>query len=348
MTTSERIAKGQYTDGKRWYLTSGVPIRGTEGNYSDIMDIASEEATRPERQRQERALMEQNLEYNLGPNWRDIYDLDTRQYKDGYSAADGDGGRLAIIAQGGADIGSRYGGGSQGYRTDYGNMQVEALQRAMQNNQNALRESYDASMGELDSAIKQGQRQAYVNQQKALKTLPQTMAAAGYSGGMTESTAANIANEYQNAFNDLQRTRAAEAARLQANLANGIANTDTQYQIQIADALQAAQQFAQQQQQYEEQMALQRAAAALEQDRYEREWARDQQEYADQLALQQRQLAIDEARYGVGGAGNASPSTYTTYIGGKKYTGVYQGQDGRTYGRNSNGTLVDLTDMNPF
>lgn len=172
-------------------------------------------------------------------------------------------------------------GYSAGYSGSYGNnaynMQVDALRQAMGSNKDALEDSFYANKRALRAATLDGQRQAYVNQQKALRNLPQTMAAAGYTGGITESTAANIANEYQNAWNDYERAEAQELARLQADLANGIANVDTKYNVEIANALAAAQALERQQQQYADELAFRQAAAAAEQERYNMDYALQQQ-----------------------------------------------------------------------
>lgn len=295
MTTSERIAKGQYTDGNRWYLTSGVPIRGTEGNYSDIMDIASEEATRPERQRQERALMEQNLEYNLGPNWRDIYDLDTRQYKDGYSAADGDGGRLAIIAQGGTDIGSRYGGGSQSSRGYYESEQLRALREAQEEAEAARRAQFEQNSADLRKQTDAAKRNAYVAYMQGQKNLPQTMAAAGYTGGITETTASGLAGDYQQALTDLENQYASNLAQLQANLDAGIAQDNAAYNQQIAAAL-----------------------AAIEQNQYNRELD------AINLALQREKLGLTDQQIAATAADQTGGVDYGTPTGSGQPTMTYE------------------------
>lgn len=162
---------------------------------------------------------------------------------------------------------------------DYGIMQMQALQDAQERQQEAIDAAYRASASELNNSVADAQRQAYVNQQKALKNLPQTMAAAGYTGGVTETNAANISNEYQNALTDLERAKAQELARLQANRANGIAESNAQYDIQMANMLQQAQQAQIAQQRWDEEMKLRQAAAALEQDKlkFERDqWEADQ------------------------------------------------------------------------
>lgn len=157
---------------------------------------------------------------------------------------------------------------SRDYANDYANMQVEALREAMGSNIDALNAAYDQSAQRLSNAAKEAKRQAYVNQQKALNTLPQAMAAAGYNGGVTETTAAGLAADYQNALTDVDNNTAEEMARLQADKANGIANVNTTYNTQIANALQQAAQFEQQQRQYAEEMALRQRAQAFEEQKY--------------------------------------------------------------------------------
>lgn len=159
-------------------------------------------------------------------------------------------------------------GGGSGGRGGGVSMQVKALEKAMGNNKAALEAAYDASRGELESSIASAQQQAYVNSQKAMKNLPQAMAAGGYNGGVTETTAASIQNEYQNALSQLEQAKAQELARMQANLANGIADSDSQYQIQLANALAQAEQLAWEQQQAEAEMELRQKAAALEEMKY--------------------------------------------------------------------------------
>ena len=186
---------------------------------------------------------------------------------------------------------------SAGYSGSYGNgaynMQVDALRQAMGSNKDALEDSFYANKRALKAATLEGQRQAYVNQQRALKNLPQTMAAAGYNGGITESTAANIANEYQNAWNDYERAEAQELARLQAEYANGIANVDTKYNVEIANALAAAQALERQQQQYADELAYRQAAAAAEEERYNRQYALDERA---QLLAEQKFAAEQAAK----------------------------------------------------
>lgn len=146
---------------------------------------------------------------------------------------------------------------------DTASLQVSALRKAMNSSKDALEDAFDASLGTLNNSVTRGKQDAYIAQQKALKTLPQAMAAAGYNGGITESTAAGLAGDYQNALLSLENQKAEELARLQADKAQGIANVDANYQTQIANALQAAQQMAYQRQQDAAQLELQQRAAAL-------------------------------------------------------------------------------------
>lgn len=192
--------------------------------------------------------------------------------------ADDDGNVKVIKSSDKSQVGTTFNADGTIER-DYGIMQMQALQDAQERQQEAIDAAYRASASELNNSVADAQRQAYVNQQRALKNLPQTMAAAGYTGGVTETNAANISNEYQNALTDLERAKAQELARLQANRANGIAESNAQYDIQMANMLQQAQQAQIAQQRWDEEMKLRQAAAALEQDKLK--LARDQWE-ADQ------------------------------------------------------------------
>ena len=146
---------------------------------------------------------------------------------------------------------------------DTAGLQVSALRKAMNSSKDALEDAFDASLGTLNNSVTRGKQDAYIAQQKALKTLPQAMAAAGYNGGVTESTAAGLAGDYQNALLSLENQKAEELARLQSDKAQGIANVDANYQTQIANALQTAQQMAYQREQDAAQLELQQRAAAL-------------------------------------------------------------------------------------
>lgn len=188
---------------------------------------------------------------------------------------DNDGNVTVLGSSNKSEVGNIYNADGT-IEKDYGIMQMQALQDAQERQQEAIDAAYRASASELNNSVADAQRQAYVNQQRALKNLPQTMAAAGYTGGVTETNAANISNEYQNALTDLERAKAQELARLQANRANGIAETNAQYDIQMANMLQQAQQAQIAQQRWDEEMKLRQAAALLEQDKLKFE--RDQWE----------------------------------------------------------------------
>ena len=185
-------------------------------------------------------------------------------YNDGTSTM----GKPTVVEPEGSKYSYTYKGEYDNVGKDAYSLQVDALQEAMRDNKKALQDAYDESEQSLNDAIADAQRRAYVNQQKSIKAMPQMMAAAGYSGGVSETTAANIMNEYQNALTDLGRSKAHELARLQANLANGIANTNSQYNIQLADALQAAQAYEAQQAAQAAQLGLQERAMKLSEDKF--------------------------------------------------------------------------------
>lgn len=153
------------------------------------------------------------------------------------------------------------GGGSSRSSARY-DAEAEALRKAQEREEAALRDAFNTSVNALDEGVTEAQRQAYVNARKARQALPQVMAAAGYTGGITETTAAGIESDYQNALTDLQRQRAAELAKLQQNLSNRIATTTSQYELKITNALKQAQQLAEKQQAQAAQRLQQQQSAA--------------------------------------------------------------------------------------
>lgn len=102
-----------------------------------------------------------------------------------------------------------------------------------------LSENYDSTEGRLKAARKKSLndvnvdaekslREAYVNNMMNRKDLNQRMAALGYNGGLTETTAAKLANQYGRARTDITNT-----------LNGNISNLDQSYGDNLANALQA-------------------------------------------------------------------------------------------------------------
>lgn len=174
----------------------------------------------------------------------------------------------------GYGYGGGYGGGGESYSEggggggyDYASMiaQMLAEQRA------AAQAAYDASRGRLDKAYddtyaalknnlnsamdtmrknyEYGQsvqnedaakslREAYINYMMNRRNLNQNLSAAGISGGATESSLANMYNNYGNSRNDINTTLARNLAQLLNTYENNVASANQAYNSQWADARQ--------------------------------------------------------------------------------------------------------------
>lgn len=110
-----------------------------------------------------------------------------------------------------------------GYESAYG---------SLQNNYNStvdrLNASRDKSMGDVSTDAEDSLRQAYINNMLTRKNLNQRLSAMGYNGGATESTMAQLENQYGNSRTGINET-----------LNKNIANLDMTYGDNLAQALQS-------------------------------------------------------------------------------------------------------------
>lgn len=140
----------------------------------------------------------------------------------------------------------------------------------------ALLEQQAASQKQIDDAAAEAARQAYINYRTSEKAMPAQLAALGISGGMTETTAADLHNNYLNALAGVQ----SEASRSKADLDLGIAQGLADLQAQSAQFAWQQQQAAQDQANWEAQFNYQQEQDRLAQQNYERELAMAAQEAA--------------------------------------------------------------------
>ena len=143
-------------------------------------------------------------------------------------------------------------------RANYQNMYDEAVRNnnaAAEAAAEQARAAAEAQRQALAQGYQGSNRQLYRDYMNNKRTLPQQMAAAGYSGGLSESARLKLANSYEEALAENARSQLSEQAAADANLANRL------YEIQ-ATADSGNQQARQQQLAYEQ--------ALLEQQRQER------------------------------------------------------------------------------
>lgn len=140
-----------------------------------------------------------------------------------------------------------------------------AAQNAYDRGMNALNNAYDAQLNSLNSNLSETKnqllnqynlsrkgitddaenslRQAYINKMMSQRNLGQQMSALGLNGGATETTLANMANNYGNARNNINTTQNNNLANLEGNYSNNLSQAMQAYNSAVANAnLQKAQQ----------------------------------------------------------------------------------------------------------
>lgn len=99
-----------------------------------------------------------------------------------------------------------------------------------------LNSSYDNSAGKINANAEDSLRQAYINRMLSQKNLGQQMSALGLNGGATETTLANMLNNYGNARNNIETTRANNLSDLAFTRDNNLAEALQNYNSALANA----------------------------------------------------------------------------------------------------------------
>jgi len=182
---------------------------------------------------------------------------------------------------------------------EYLRQQREAAQNAYDRGMSALNNAYDSQMNSLSSNLGETKnqllnaynrsktnvnndaesslRQAYINKMMSQKNLAQQMSAQGLTGGATETTMANMLNNYGNARNNINTTVNSNLSNLEGNYNDSLSQAMQAYNSAVANAnLQKAQQ----------QMSLENALANNEISalgNYQSLLQRDNENYLDLL-----------------------------------------------------------------
>jgi len=128
------------------------------------------------------------------------------------------------------------------------------LDTAYGNTYKSLQDNLNSALGRMEENYKYGEgiqrddankslQQAYINYMMNKRNLGQNLAAAGISGGATESSLANMYNNYGNSRNSINTTLAQNLKDLQNTYENNIASANQAYNSQWADANQAYNQY---------------------------------------------------------------------------------------------------------
>lgn len=121
------------------------------------------------------------------------------------------------------------------------------LESAYKNTYDALKNNLNSALGRMEENYQYGQgiqrddankslQQAYINYMMNRRDLGQNLAAAGISGGATESSLANMYNNYGNSRNNINTTLAQNLRDLQNTYQNNVANANQAYNSQWAEA----------------------------------------------------------------------------------------------------------------
>lgn len=156
----------------------------------------------------------------------------------------------------------------QAQQSDYDNYLAEmraAAQNAYDRGMNALNSAYDNQLNSLSSNLNETRnqlanqynrsrqnitddaasslRQAYINRMLSERNLGQQMTALGLNGGATETTLANMLNNYGNARNNINTTQNKNLSNLEGNYSDNLSQAMQAYNSAVASAnLQKAQQ----------------------------------------------------------------------------------------------------------
>lgn len=112
-----------------------------------------------------------------------------------------------------------------------------ALKSNLDNTLANLQRQYDYGSGVMNDDAKKSLREAYINYMLNKKNLNQGLTAMGVSGGATESSMANMYNNYGNSRNGINQTLADNLAELLNNYQNNVATANQTYNSQYADAM---------------------------------------------------------------------------------------------------------------
>lgn len=135
-----------------------------------------------------------------------------------------------------------YDRGMSALNSAYGS-QLNSLKSNLNETRNQLLNNYNYSRGNINDDAADSLRQAYINKMQSQRNLGQQMAAQGLSGGATETTMANMLNNYGNARNNINTQANRSLSDLENNYNSNLSQAMQAYNSAVANAnLQKAQQ----------------------------------------------------------------------------------------------------------
>ena len=161
----------------------------------------------------------------------------------GYSGGEGGGGGMDYAGMIASMLAQQRAAAQAAYDASVGR-----LNQAWANTQNSLSSNLNSTLDSLKRNYKYGEgvakddaakslREAYVNYMMNKRNLNQNLAAAGMSGGATESSMAKLFNNYGTSRNGINTTLANNLAELLNTYQNNTASANQLYNQQYADAM---------------------------------------------------------------------------------------------------------------
>lgn len=121
--------------------------------------------------------------------------------------------------------------------------QMNSLSNNLNETRNQLTNQYNRSKDSINQDAQNSLRQAYINKMLSQRNLGQQMSAQGLTGGATETTMANMLNNYGNARNNINTTLNNNLSNLEGNYSDNLSQAMQAYNSAVANAnLQKAQQ----------------------------------------------------------------------------------------------------------
>ena len=191
---------------------------------------------------------------NSGSSDRTAFDPQSYSYQKSQSSANGSSG--ASSYSGGGESG---GGGysAPDYTAlvnnlkstlqDSLNQSIAARQAAYDKSEQTYKANLDASLkslldaynfgsGQVNNTADRSLQEAYLTRMQNQRTLPQLLSAQGITGGLTETTNANLLNSYGNNRNNIETDRADNLASLLNTYQTNKAQAEQDYNTKLAEA----------------------------------------------------------------------------------------------------------------
>jgi hypothetical protein len=116
------------------------------------------------------------------------------------------------------------------------NSQMSSLTDNMNSSKGQLLDSYNRSKKSINDDSESSLRQAYINKMLSERNLGQMMSAQGLSGGATETSMANMLNNYGNAMSAINTTTNKNLSDLEGNYNDSIAQIMQAYNSAVVNA----------------------------------------------------------------------------------------------------------------